>query len=415
MFCAFWCSFCASPITGMRNAGIFGNRDGIFCTCFSHFCALRGNGCYGKISSKFDSIRRRHPCEKSGRIRRPVFIKERTKSMTGRWLASNAVAHLLVDAVCAAAVVASASAGGFAVFYIYNSFAFSTQCLTGLLTDRCGHCRLLGPLACVWVALCGLLPLHPTVVAVLIGLGNSLFHVAAGSEVLTNSKGHAASLGLFVAPGALGVFAGKAFPQARPVLCIMLILCAVWLFGENRLCGGEYDSRSKTSHAKTRLHLALLLLLAVMTRAVGGAVSGGSGQAALWMSFLVVFCVFAGKSLGGILSDAVGIRRLTIVSVPLAALFILLAGSNFAAVSAGQFLLNLSMPVTLFLIYRCLPDDPGFSFGLAASVLWPGDLIGRCISVSGAVKTVLLLFCFSVSLFAIIFSEREISYEKSSY
>ena len=335
--------------------------------------------------------------------------------MKKRQLAANSAAHLFVDAVCATVVVTSAAAGYYSVYYIYNTFAFSTQCLAGLLTDRFGHCRILGPVACIWVALCGFLPIQPVLGAVLIGLGNSLFHVAAGSEVLEQSEGKAAPLGLFVAPGALGIFAGKAFPELRTVLCCLLILCAVWLFRENSHSGTGADIQQiKDENSKNHLIPALRLLLAVMTRAIGGAVAGSSGQAALWMSFLVVLCVFAGKSLGGILSDRFGICRLAVISIPLAALFILISDRSFATGAAGQFLLNLSMPVTLFLIYRCLPNAPGFSFGLAASVLWPGTLIGSYISASGGIKTVLILFCFGVSLFSIIFSERMISHEKSN-
>ena len=335
--------------------------------------------------------------------------------MTKRLLAANSAAHLLVDAVCATVIVTSAAAGYYSVYYIYNTFAFSTQCLAGLLTDRFGHCRILGPVACIWVALCGLLPIQPVLEAVLIGLGNSLFHVAAGSEVLEQSEGKAAPLGLFVAPGALGIFAGKAFPELRTVLCCLLILCGLWLFRENSHSGTGADiQRIKDENSKNHLIPALLLLLAVMTRAIGGAVAGSSGQTALWMSFLVVLCVFAGKSLGGILSDRFGICRLAVISIPLAALLILISDRSFATGAAGQFLLNLSMPVTLFLIYRCLPNAPGFSFGLAASVLWPGTLIESYISASGGIKTVLILFCFGVSLFSIIFSERMISHEKSN-
>lgn len=333
--------------------------------------------------------------------------------MTKRLLTANSVAHFMVDAVCAAVAVTSSTAGFFTVFYIYNTFAFSTQCLAGLLTDRFGHCRMLGPIACIWVALCGFIPLQPIVAAVLIGLGNSLFHVAAGSEVLVHSGGKAAPLGLFVAPGALGVFAGKAFPELRPVLCSLLILCAVWLLSENRPGRIQADPGfDKDGHPKNQLTTALLLLLAVMTRAIGGTVAGSSGQATLWMRCLVVLCVFAGKGLGGMISDRVGIRRLSMISIPLAALLILFSDRSFAAGAVGQFLLNLSMPVTLFLIYRCLPNAPGFSFGLAASVLWPGTLIGQYISASGGIKTVLILLCFGISLFSILFAERKNSHEE---
>lgn len=336
--------------------------------------------------------------------------------MTKRVLTANAAAHLLVDAVCAAVVVSASVAELTMVFILYNTFAFSTQCVLGLLTDRFGHCRILAPAACFWVALCGFLPLGQVTGAVLIGLGNSLFHVAAGSRVLACSKGNAAPLGLFVAPGALGVFAGKAFPRLRIALCILLALCAVWLLLENRfaVCLTE-DRLPEEKQPREGLTTALFLLLAVMTRAVGGAVSSGSaGKLLFWQSLLVVFCVFAGKSLGGVISDRAGIRKMTALSIPLAALLILLTGRSFAAGAAGQFLLNLSMPVTLFLVYRCLPKSPGFSFGLAASVLWPGTLIGNYISISGELRAALLLFCFGISLFSILYSERKISHEKSN-
>ena len=162
------------------------------------------------------------------------------------------------------------------------------------------------------------------------------------------------------------------------------------------------------------LPTALLLLVAVMTRAIGGAVAASSGQTAFWRSLLAVFCVFVGKSLGGVVSDRIGIRKMTVISIPVAAILILIAERSVVAGAAGQFLLNLSMPVTLYLIYRCLPMAPGFAFGLAASVLWPGTLIGKYISVSGEIKVVLILLCFGVALYSILFAERKISHEKSN-
>ena len=336
-------------------------------------------------------------------------------NMTKRVLTANFAAHLLVDAVCAAVIVGSSASGLAAIFFVYNTLAFSTQCLVGLLTDRFGHCKTIAPLACLWVALCAFLPLQPIAAAVLIGLGNSLFHVSAGSEVLKHSEGKATPLGLFVAPGALGVFAGKAFPELRPVLGGLLILCAVWLLIEKRFDKSPpYHIYNKDRQSRELLPTALILLLAVMTRAIGGAIAGSSGQAVLWKSLLIVFCVFAGKSLGGLISDRIGIRRMTLISIPMSAILILFAEKSFASGAVGQFLLNLSMPVTLFLIYQCLPNAPGFSFGLAASVLWPGTLIGNYISVSGEIQVILVLLCFGIGLFSILFAERKISHEKSN-
>ena len=335
--------------------------------------------------------------------------------MEKRFLTANSAAHLLVDAVCASAVVSAAAADLLTVFILYNTFAFSTQCVLGLLTDRYGHCRILAPAACFWVALCGALPLQATWIAVMIGLGNSLFHVSAGSTVMEISDGRAAPLGFFVAPGALGVFAGKVFPWFRTVFCILLTLTALWLLAEYRLERKQPVSvPDEEEPTREYLGMALLLLLAVMTRAIGGSVAVISRQLMTWQNALLIFTVFAGKSLGGIISDRIGIRKMTGISLPIAAILILITGRSFTAGTVGQFLLNLSMPVTLFLIYRCLPKAPGFSFGLAASALWPGTLIGNYISVSEKIRTALLLFCFGISLVSILYSERKISHEKSN-
>ena len=132
-----------------------------------------------------------------------------------------------------------------------------------------------------------------------------------------------------------------------------------------------------------------------------------ANPSSLWLGLIAVFCVFAGKSLGGLLSDGVGIRKMTIVTVPFATVCILLAGKSFAAGMAGQFLVNLTMPVTLYLLYRCLPNSPGFAFGLAASALWPGTLIGQNIpSIPVAGKIICVAICFSIAMYAILDAER---------
>ena len=76
----------------------------------------------------------------------------------------NSIAHLLTDAVCAAAVFGpiAASGGDLSLcIVIYNSAAFLTQCLAGLLTDLLTrHERLaaIGLAVCVLGAYAGRRP-----------------------------------------------------------------------------------------------------------------------------------------------------------------------------------------------------------------------------------------------------------------
>ena len=67
------------------------------------------------------------------------------------------------------------------------------------------------------------------------------------------------------------------------------------------------------------------------------------------------------------------------------------------------------MPVTLWLIYRAMPESPGFAFGLAAAALWPGTLAGQLISLTGAWNSALILVSFAAGLAAIIYAEKKLS------
>jgi hypothetical protein len=64
------------------------------------------------------------------------------------------------------------------------------------------------------------------------------------------------------------------------------------------------------------------------------------------------------------------------------------------------------MPVTLWLLYRAMPDAPGFAFGLAASALWPGSLAGRLIRLSGSAQWAYIAACFLFGLLAILYCDQ---------
>ena len=126
----------------------------------------------------------------------------------------NALAHFLVDAVCIAALF-GAKLGGTGVakeIIIYNTLAFSTQCVVGLLTDKVKHCVELETAAMLLVAAGFFAPVPLMWRVVMIGIGNSVFHVAAGTVTLRRSAFRAAPLGIFVAPGAIGLTLGTCFP-----------------------------------------------------------------------------------------------------------------------------------------------------------------------------------------------------------
>ena len=152
----------------------------------------------------------------------------------------------------------------------------------------------------------------------------------------------------------------------------------------------------------------ILLTLAVVVRAVGGSVVSFPWKTGAVLSLVLVFFVWAGKSAGGFLCDRLGPARAAVLSIVPAALLIGFCSRWMIPSLLGQFALNLTMPVTLWLLYRAMPDAPGFAFGLAASALWPGTIAGHLITLTGPWQIVLEAAAFLFGLAAILYAARRI-------
>lgn len=321
-------------------------------------------------------------------------------------LALNSIAHLLTDAVCAAAVFGpiAASGGDLSLcIVVYNSAAFLTQCLAGLLTDMLPRHERLAALGLAVCVLGAYLPVPGWAAALVAGLGNCLFHVAAGTVTLRESRS-AGPLGVFVAPGAIGLALGTLRPGLLPYFSGAALLAVAAMLALGR---GE-AAFERPAPARVPWGAVAALTLAVAVRAIGGCAADFPWKTGAGLALLTAVFVFAGKSLGGFACDRLGPTRTALVSIPAAALLTAFCAAWAAPALAGQLLLNLSMPVTLWLIYRAMPDSPGFAFGLAASALWPGTVAGMLINLSGAWNSALILVSFAAGLAAIIYAEKSL-------
>lgn len=321
----------------------------------------------------------------------------------------NSFAHFLVDALSVTTLFSDGSVADMTLAVVlYNTLAFGTQCLVGLGADIWKRHALLGALGMGLVVLGYFLPSALTLRVCVAGLGNSLFHVAGGAITLEESGGRAWKLGLFVAPGAFGVTLGTLFPRFGTVLAAMLLLCAGALF----LLRGRVSAHTEVAEGirsgKLPLAVVLLLALAVAVRAVGGSAVSFPWKNGPAMAFLMTVFVFAGKSAGGFVCDRLGAGKTALLSIPLAAVCIAFLSGYMLPSLLGQFLLNLTMPVTLWLMYTAMPDAPGFAFGLAASALWPGTVAGQLFSLTGPALWLCVLLCFAFGLFAILYANKKV-------
>lgn len=287
-------------------------------------------------------------------------------------------AHFLVDFACAYLLFSAlrGSVYWLEVLVVYNFCAFAVQMPLGVLADHL--CRD-GELAAFGAALAALsygLSGVPLLAAVTAGLGNAAFHVGGGLEILSLSEGKAGPLGLFVAPGAVGLFLGTVLGRAAvlPVLLCVLVLLVVARMLMWIKVPRPTDRRETAIPAFKIVGWPLLLLLAVVVLRsfVGMSLSfpwKGEGQ---WV-WVLTLMVAVGKAAGGYLADRFGFMGIAALSLLLAAGLLFF---DMAPVCGAIAMLcfNMTMSLTLWASARLLPQARGFAFGLLTFGLFLGFL-----------------------------------------
>ncbi len=298
-----------------------------------------------------------------------------------------ALAHFLIDFCSAALVFGSlhVSDDWKLILLLYNFCAFALQMPIGLIADRFRQSSLFVMLSCVpLIAACilgGVLGARAALVtAILAGIGNGLFHIGGGIEVLNVSRDSVGPLGVFVAPGALGVFlgtlTGKQFGLSIPVVLLLFAALAAVLIMP-RLVSKTPVSLTRTEFSLAALkHIPALTCLGVLFLVVCLRSYMGMALPFPWKGEgayqVVLVCALAlGKAAGGILADRLGLVRVSVGSLLLAAALLLFPASPFAGIAA-VFLINTTMPVTLWALSRIFPGAKGFSFGVLTFALFLG-------------------------------------------
>ena len=299
-----------------------------------------------------------------------------------RLLTVYSVAHAAVDFSCAFLVyrtMLNYPELGLALL-LYNFCAFALQMPFGLLADGWNRNGIVAAVGCALVA-AAYVPFLPAIVAAVIaGVGNGLFHVGGGLDVLNDSKEKSSALGIFVSPGAFGLYFGGvlgrsgSLPLLLPVIVLILFACLI-LFTANRTYGGF---TSLNEPAELTLPRGGILSAVLLTAVVALRSYMGFNQSLPWKgtgvwAVIVTIALVLGKAGGGFLSDRLGAKKATALSLGLAAVFYLLSGIPVCGTIA-VFLFNMTMPITLWAAARLMPGGKGFAFGLLTFALFLGYL-----------------------------------------
>ena len=307
-------------------------------------------------------------------------MKPKSKLISSN-LAVYGLAHAVVDATCAALIFSllnfGIASGSYFIFLVifYNILAFGLQTPIGLVTDKFRVPRFAAISGSLLTAFGAAFFNFPLLAVSLAGVGNALFHVGGGAISLNLTPKKASAPGVYVAPGAIGIFVGTLigtrgyfaswyFLLAIAILCILMGLVKIPVMDYRR-------DKIKSNYLELVL---LLVLLAIIVRSFVGLAILLPWKSNLNLAIALVLGVFLGKGLGGILADKFGWIKVTVGAVVISAPLLAFFPAVPVLAIVGMFLFNMTMPVTLVALSNVLPGRPGFAFGLTCLALIVGAL-----------------------------------------
>ena len=343
--------------------------------------------------------------------------------VTGRQYALVGIAtlmHFLVDGLCLCCTYLLTSPFNLphlaAIFITYNLLAFLSQPLTGWMADRIRHKHwmLLGAVMLLVVAVL-VTPLVMSsggesmmfAVAALLGIGNSLFHVWGGKQVVLQVGNDIRALGVFVSTGAFGLAVAIVFCSwtLLYIFLLALIILATAYVMTDKSESQEHIQRkepstltaqpspnpahrsarpkgalSKQSGERTlnpqRISFVIAIAAFVMFRSyLGKEFSLGAANTDA-MILLVGFVTMLGKMAGGWISRWMGVvKALTMILIVVLVCMLTQRYSPVLPALAGLFMINCTMAITLYLANAVLPEREGLAFGILAAALMPGYLV----------------------------------------
>ncbi len=299
----------------------------------------------------------------------------------------------------------------------YNLLQLATQPFFGLLMDYYNKPKLGAILGLILTCLGGALIFNPLIAIPVFAIGNAIYHVAGGLISLRLEPGKSFYPGMFVGPGAMGLFLGVSM-KYLDIMSLTFFAAITFLVGLYLLflllkCKVEVKEKkiiTKTHKSNFVFWCACLLLVSVGMRSVlyGTFVLSWSK---IWIyGLLLAIAITLGKMLGGYFADRYGWKKVGMIglltAVPLMTVFAHLP----LLAMIGAFCFNLVMPITLTALANLMPKYKATAFGLTAMALILGSYIlafFKKIIVINNLFVVIVLIINVMSLFLGLYNERK--------
>ena len=296
------------------------------------------------------------------------------------------IIHFIVDLSCAVLVtnlVTQQMGPGINLFIailIYNFFAFAMQLPIGIIADKLNKNAICSAIGCLVVAAAFGFSHLGIIACFIAGIGNAMFHIGGGIDVLNISNKKATFSGIFVSTGAMGIFLGSlsakvGFNQYYFVILILLLsaLLLFWLYSKIK-----NDVKNEIMIVP-KLHLneiiaIICLFITVCIRSYVGLILAFEWKSIFILAFISILSVIFGKMLGGIIGDKIGFSKISVISLAISAICFIFAFDNSVLGILAILFFNMTMPITLTALSNILNNNKGMAFGLLTLALFIGTL-----------------------------------------
>lgn len=260
---------------------------------------------------------------------------------------------------------------------LYAIIAFGGQVPVGFWLDKRKDIRDFALFSLISLPIAVLSFFISIEVAIIIsGIASAFVHVTGGTVCLQVHQNKAGPLGLFTAPGVLGLTVGGVLGGAGlllPSMLMLSILVLSILIFRARL--PQYKSAEKKQSELDSHDLAMLLILLFMCFRsflfdVVNYVAENYENGILYLGI----SAFLGKIMGGFIADKMGVKKFIYITLITALLLFQFGKENIYMLCAGIAFLQSSVPVTLLMMGQSLPLHPASasSFSLGLSIVLAG-------------------------------------------
>lgn len=322
------------------------------------------------------------------------------------------ITHAIIDFTCAVYMCSIVANSGLLsnamifAFITYNFFAFAFQVPLGMILDKLKIHKYIGILGTCFIILCYLMNSQNFALMVsVLGIGNALFHLEGGINVYKISNKKAYLNGVFVAPGAIGIFLGTTFANdiIIHVVLALLFISIILLFYIQRKTT-ESVEMPKTHYSKKQIYLIVMLIgISIIVRSIGGSTIAYTWKSIFIWGLIYTIGVFLGKFLGGLIGDKVGFKKTAIMALALSIPLILLGKNCYILGCIGILAFNIPMAITLTILANTLSHRIGLAIGLNTMFLFMGFILAFIqIKIDPFILTVVSILLAILSIYILI-------------